>query len=167
MGLYRTKCNSEVFCFISLLVKTRDQTQPGFFLSCFGGREGLNPRKESAYTPRQTLFLTIHSSESKWQPFRMKELCTSQIEGSTSPPASPLGNPRAFEFLENFWKILPFTGPKSCSNAPTPGKINRLGTGQKVQGGEGGVWAGAFWNVVVRKHMTHPFQLEQNGVTHP
>ena len=27
--------------------------------------------------------------------------------------------------------------------------------------------AGAFRNVVVRKHMTHPFQLEQNGVTHP
>ena len=38
------------------------------------------------------------------------------------------------------------------------------GTGQKVQGG-----GGAFQNVVVRKHMTHPhpFQLEQNGVTHP
>ena len=26
---------------------------------------------------------------------------------------------------------------------------------------------GAFRNVVVRKHMTHPFQLEQNGMTHP
>ena len=39
-----------------------------------------------------------------------------------------------------------------------------LGTGQKVQGGG---WAGAFRNVVDRKHMTHPFQLEQNGVTHP
>ena len=38
-----------------------------------------------------------------------------------------------------------------------------LGTGQKEQGG----WAGAFRNVVVRKPMTHPFQLEQNGVTHP
>ena len=33
--------------------------------------------------------------------------------------------------------------------------------------GGGGGWAGAFRNVVVRKHMTHPFQLEQNGVTHP
>ena len=45
---------------------------------------------------------------------------------------------------------------------------NNLGTGQKVQGGGGGGgWAGAFRNVVVRKHMTHPFQLEQNGVTHP
>ena len=30
-----------------------------------------------------------------------------------------------------------------------------------------GGWAGAFRNVVVRKHMTHPFQLEQNRVTHP
>ena len=38
-----------------------------------------------------------------------------------------------------------------------------LGTGQKVQVG----WTEAFRNVVVRKHMTHPFQLEQNGVTHP
>ena len=44
--------------------------------------------------------------------------------------------------------------------------IDLLGTGQKVQGGGGG-WAGAFRNVVVRKHMTQPFQLEQNGVTHP
>ena len=40
-----------------------------------------------------------------------------------------------------------------------------LGTGQKVQ--VGGGWAGAFPNVVVRKHMTHPFHLAQNGVTHP
>ena len=39
------------------------------------------------------------------------------------------------------------------------------GTGQKVEGGGG--WPRAFQNVVVRKHMTHPFQLEQNGVTHP
>ena len=37
---------------------------------------------------------------------------------------------------------------------------------KKYKGGGGG-WAGAFRNVVVRKHMTHPFQLEQNGVTHP
>ena len=35
----------------------------------------------------------------------------------------------------------------------------------KSTGGGGG--AGAFRNVVVRKHMTHPFQLEQNGVAHP
>ena len=42
-----------------------------------------------------------------------------------------------------------------------------LGTGEKVQGGGGG-WAGAFRNVVVRKHMTHPFQLEQTEwPTHP
>ena len=40
-----------------------------------------------------------------------------------------------------------------------------LGTGQKLQGGGGGR-AGLFRNVVARKHMTHPFQLEQNGVTH-
>ena len=33
-----------------------------------------------------------------------------------------------------------------------------LGAGQKEQGG----WAGAFQNVVVRKHMTHPFHLAQN-----
>ena len=31
----------------------------------------------------------------------------------------------------------------------------------------GGGWAGAFRNALVRKHMTHSFQLEQNGVTHP
>ena len=139
MGLYRTKCNSEVFCFISLLVKTCDQTQPGFFLSCFGRREGLNPRKESAYTPRQTLFLTIPSSESKWQLFRMKELCTSQIEASTSPLSHPPATPGHLNFWKIFVQILPFTGPKSCSNAPTPGKITRLGTDQKVQGGGEGV----------------------------
>ena len=42
-------------------------------------------------------------------------------------------------------------------------RVDRSGTVQKVQGG----WAGAFRNVVVRKHITHPFQLEKNGVTHP
>ena len=45
-------------------------------------------------------------------------LCTSQIEASTSP--------RAFEFLENVCSNHPLTGLKSCSNAPTPGKITRL-----------------------------------------
>ena len=30
-----------------------------------------------------------------------------------------------------------------------------------------GGWAGAFQNVVVRKHMTHHFHLAQNFVTHP
>ena len=30
-----------------------------------------------------------------------------------------------------------------------------------------GGWAGAFQNVMATKHMTHPFQLAQNGVTHP
>ena len=35
----------------------------------------------------------------------------------------------------------------------------------KRTGGKG--WAGAFQNVVVRKHMTHPFHLAQNWVTHP
>ena len=41
---------------------------------------------------------------------------------------------------------------------------------KKYRGGGGWVgwgWARAFRNVVVRKHMAHPFQLEQNGVTHP
>ena len=37
----------------------------------------------------------------------------------------------------------------------------------KSSGGGGLGWAGAFRNVMVRKHMTHPFQLEQNRVTHP
>ena len=50
-------------------------------------------------------------------------LCTSQIEASTS---SPRATPWAFEFLENFCSNSPLTGPKSCSNAPTPGKITRL-----------------------------------------
>ena len=40
-----------------------------------------------------------------------------------------------------------------------------LGTGKKVQGGR--VGRSISENVVVRKHMTHPFQLKQNGVTHP
>ena len=34
--------------------------------------------------------------------------------------------PGAFEFLENFCLNSPLTGPKSCSNAPVPGKITRL-----------------------------------------
>ena len=38
----------------------------------------------------------------------------------------PPGNPRAFEFLECFCSNSPLTGPKSCSNAPTPGKLTRL-----------------------------------------
>ena len=39
----------------------------------------------------------------------------------------PLGaTPRAFEFLENFCSNSPLAGPKSSSNAPTPGKITRL-----------------------------------------
>ena len=42
--------------------------------------------------------------------------------------------------------------------------LQYLGTGQKVQGGG---WAGAFRNVVFRKHKTHSFQLEENGVTFP
>ena len=36
----------------------------------------------------------------------------------------PRATPRAF--LENFCSNSPLTGPKSCSNAPTPGKITRL-----------------------------------------
>ena len=35
----------------------------------------------------------------------------------------PPGNPPAFEFLENFCSDCPPTGPKSCSNAPTPEKL--------------------------------------------
>ena len=38
---------------------------------------------------------------------------------------TPPGNPRAFEFLENFCSNSA-TRPKSCSNAPNPGKITRL-----------------------------------------
>ena len=36
-----------------------------------------------------------------------------------------------------------------------------LGTGQKVWGGGGGGWAGAFANVVDKKHMTHPLLSAQ------
>ena len=42
------------------------------------------------------------------------------------PPGNPWVIPQAFEFLENFCSISPLNGPKSCSNAPTPGKITRL-----------------------------------------
>ena len=35
----------------------------------------------------------------------------------------PLATPRAFEFLENFCSNPLLTGPKSCSNAPLPGKL--------------------------------------------
>ena len=42
-------------------------------------------------------------------------LCTSQIEASTSPRATPW----AFEFLENRCSNSPLPGLKSCSNAPT------------------------------------------------
>ena len=37
----------------------------------------------------------------------------------------PRATPRAFEFLKNFCSN-PLTGPKSWSNAPTPGLITRL-----------------------------------------
>ena len=37
--------------------------------------------------------------------------------------------------------------------------FSRLGTGQKVWGRGG--WAGAFGNVVDKKHMTHPLPLAQ------
>ena len=36
-----------------------------------------------------------------------------------------------------------------------------LGTGQKVLGGGGGGWAGAFGNVVDKKHTTHPLPSAQ------
>ena len=37
------------------------------------------------------------------------------------------GYPRAFEFLGTFYSNPPLlTGPKNCSNAPTPGKMTRL-----------------------------------------
>ena len=39
-----------------------------------------------------------------------------------------------------------------------------LGTGQKVWGGG---WAGAFGNVVGKKHMTHPLHSAQKWLTHP
>ena len=45
--------------------------------------------------------------------------------------------------------------------------VNQIRDWSISTGGGGGGWAGAFRNVVNRKHMTHPFQLEQNGVTHP
>ena len=32
--------------------------------------------------------------------------------------------PRAFEFLDNFCLNSPLSGPKSCSNAPTPAREN-------------------------------------------
>ena len=35
----------------------------------------------------------------------------------------PRATPRAFESLENFGSNFPLTGPKSCSNAPIPGKL--------------------------------------------
>ena len=35
----------------------------------------------------------------------------------------PWATPLAFEILENSCSNSPLAGPKSCSNAPTPGKI--------------------------------------------
>ena len=52
----------------------------------------------------------------------LARLCTSQIEASTFPPGHPPGH-------LNFWKVYensPLTGPKSCLNAPTSGKITRI-----------------------------------------
>ena len=49
--------------------------------------------------------------------------CTSQIEASTSPPP---GNPPGIWIFGKFLENSPLTGPKSCSNTPTPGKIARL-----------------------------------------
>ena len=39
----------------------------------------------------------------------VRALCTSEIEASTSPRATP----RAFEFLENFWNISHSSGRKA------------------------------------------------------
>ena len=46
----------------------------------------------------------------------LSSLCTSQIEASTSLPATP-------RIFEKFLFKSPLTGPKSCSNAPNPGKL--------------------------------------------
>ena len=43
-------------------------------------------------------------------------LCTSQIEALTPPPRA---TPRAFEFLENFWKIPPSPGRKAVQMPPS------------------------------------------------
>ena len=48
------------------------------------------------------------------------DLCTSQIEASTSPPRATPGH---LYFLQNFCSNSPLPRPKSCSNAPTPGKL--------------------------------------------
>ena len=62
-------------------------------------------------------------------------------------------------FLENEYGYLSYFSVVSNLG------INFFRDWSRSIGGEG--WVGAFRNVVVRKHMTHPFQLEQNGVTHP
>ena len=45
------------------------------------------------------------------------------VHGTWNLQHPPRATPWAFEFLENFCSNSPLTGPKSCSNAPTPGQL--------------------------------------------
>ena len=75
--------------------------------------------KLTALTSADYIQRSIHRSDST-RPFHII-MYQSKLPQSPSP-----GNPRAFEFLENFCSNSPLTGPKSCSNTPSPGKITRL-----------------------------------------
>ena len=96
----------------------------GSFSLALGDGKEKNPGNEVnevAKTPRQTLFLTIPSSESNWRPFRMKD-CYVPVKSKLQHP-SP-GQPPGHL---NFWKILfkfpPSPGWKAVQMPPPPGKL--------------------------------------------
>ena len=53
-----------------------------------------------------------------------KSLIISNVPVKSKLQYPPRSTPRAFEFFEKFCSNSPLTGPKSCSNPPTPGKIS-------------------------------------------
>ena len=77
--------------------------------------------KLTALTSADYTQRSIHRSDST-RPFHI--IMYQSNRSFNNPP--PRATPRAFEFLENFCSNSPLTGPKSCSNAPTLGKITRL-----------------------------------------
>ena len=67
-----------------------------------------------------------------------------------------------------FFKRIAYFIPRWSENLyfdlKVPKNTGKLGTGQKVWGRG---WAGAFGNVVDKKHMAHPLPSAQKWLTHP
>ena len=116
--------------------------------------------------------MTCHSCVKRDQPRSNVWACARNGAGITSfdlkNPACGCDDDCVFLWVRSeifFFTLMKFIGDnREEEEELMTWIINVLkGLVKNVYGG----WAGAFRNVLVRKHMTHPFQLEQNGVTHP